>query len=103
MVRSVITSLIVKSEATFTYQGGLLPSDKDYHWQAALSIPSNKFAEEITAAAYVLSDAGEYHFCNERTFSVLSLASAYKNTQSIFDGLNDSQQKSVRFLSGLGE
>ncbi len=99
----ILSSSINYSEAQSTNEDGTATSGDYAIWQAALSIPSTKFTEEITAVAWAKDTSGNYTFFTERTFSVVTLAEAYQGNATIYDSLTDNQKASIDYLAALND
>lgn len=99
----ILSSSIAYANVQATDANGTATSGDYAIWQAALSIPSTKFTESITAVAWAKSSTGNYTFFAERSFSVVTLAKAYKDNATIYDILTDNQKASIDYLAALSD
>jgi hypothetical protein len=99
----ILSSSIAYANVQATDAAGTATSGDYAIWQAALSIPSTKFTEEITAVAWAKSSSGTYTFFAERSFSVVTLAEAYKADTDVYNGLTANQKASIDYLAALND
>ncbi len=99
----ILSSSIAYANVQATDATGTATSGDYAIWQAALSIPSTKFKESITAVAWAKSSTGNYTFFAERSFSVVTLAQAYKADTDVYNRLTDNQKASIDYLVALND
>ena len=99
----ILSSSIAYADVQATDANGTATSGDYAIWQAALSIPSTKFTESITAVAWAKSSSDTYTFFTERSFSVVTLAEAYKADTDVYDGLTANQKASIDYLAELND
>ena len=99
----ILSSSIAYADVQSTNEDGTATSGDYAIWQAALSIPSTKFTESITAVAWAKSSSGTYTFFTERSFSVVTLAEAYKADTDVYNGLTANQKASIDYLAALND
>ncbi len=99
----ILSSSIAYADVQATNEDGTATSGDYAIWQAALSIPSTKFTESITAVAWAKSSSDTYTFFAERSFSVVTLADAYKADTDVYNGLTDNQKASIDYLAALND
>ena len=99
----ILSSSIAYADVQSTNEDGTATSGDYAIWQTSLSIPSTKFTEEITAVAWAKSSTGTYTFFTERSFSVVTLAEAYKADNAIYSDLTKKQKASIDYLAALND
>jgi hypothetical protein len=99
----ILSSSVAYADVQSTDAAGTATSGDYAIWQAALSIPSTKFTESITAVAWAKSSSGTYTFFAERSFSVVTLAEAYKADTDVYNGLTANQKASIDYLAALND
>lgn len=99
----ILSSSIAYANVQATDATGTATSGDYAIWQAALSIPSTKFKESITAVAWAKSSTGNYTFFAERSFSVVTLAEAYQADTDVYNRLTDNQKASIDYLAALND